>query len=313
MGFLLRKLQHKDVWERILRERLTEPLHLNGLSLLVWAVGSYRAKIAFDLVVRQWNAYGILKAADQAKALGISRVSLVEFGVAAGAGLMNMAEIARRVTRVTGVQFQLYGFDTGAGLPPPSDYRDHPDLYQQGECGMDVEALRNALPPNAQLVLGDLAHTVRPFIDALSPREPIGYVSVDVDYYSSTVSALRMLTASPEKYLPVTVMFFDDVNNERHTSACGELLAIDEFNRAHRLRQIEQHQFLENSRVFRRADWIKHIYYLHVLDHPHRSTRSREALPKVWIENPYLKPPAIPPLQVPRDRPSSPPPPRPPS
>src|SRR5881275_2929970 len=124
MGFLLRKLQHKDVW----------------------AVGSYRAKIAFDLVVRQWNAYGILKAADQAKTLGISRVSLVEFGVAAGAGLMNMAEIARRVTRVTGVQFQLYGFDTGAGLPPPTDYRDHPDLYQQGECGMDVEALRNALP-----------------------------------------------------------------------------------------------------------------------------------------------------------------------
>jgi len=171
-------------------------------------------------------------------------------------------------------------------------------------------ALRNALPPNAELVLGDLAHTVRPFIDALSPSEPIGYVSVDVDYHSSTVSALRMLAASPEKYLPVTVMFFDDVNNERHTRACGELLAIDEFNRAHRLRQIEQHRFLENSRVFRRADWIKHIYYLHVLDHPHRSTRSREALPKVWIENPYLKNVRPVPLPAPASpgRPSAPPP-----
>jgi hypothetical protein len=308
MGFLLRKLQHKDVWERILRERLTEPLHLNGISLLVWAFGSYRAKIAFDLVVRQWNAYGILKAADQAKALGISRVSLVEFGVAAGAGLMNMAEIAAKVTRATGVQFSLYGFDTGAGLPLPRDYRDHPDLYQQGECGMDVAALRKALPANAQLVLGDLADTVGPFIRALSPREPIGYVSVDVDYYSSTVSALRMLAASAEKYLPVTVMFFDDVNNERHTSACGELLAIDEFNRTHRMRQIERHQFLENSRVFRRADWIKHIYYLHVLDHPHRSTRSREALPKVWIENPYLKTVRPVPIPAPPSPPNVPPP-----
>src|SRR5438067_12241949 len=101
MGFLLRKLQHKDVWERILRERLTEPLHLNGLSLLVWAVGSYRAKIAFDLLVRQWNAYGILQAAEQAKALGTSRVPLVESGEAAGAGLMNMADVARRVARAT--------------------------------------------------------------------------------------------------------------------------------------------------------------------------------------------------------------------
>ena len=289
MGYLLQKLQHKDVWERILRERLTEPLHLNCLSLLVWALGSYRAKIAFDLVVRQWNAYGILKAADHAKALGIRRVSVVEFGVAAGAGLMNMAEIARRVTRMTGVQFSLYGFDTGQGMPAPTDYRDHPDLYQQGECGMDVVALRKALPANAQLVLGDLSDTVGPFIRSLSPREPIGYVSVDVDYYSSTVSALRLLTAHPEKYLPVTIMFFDDINDERHTSACGELLAIEEFNRAHQLRQIEAYRFLENSRVFRRADWIKHMYCLHVLDHPHRSTRSREALPKVRIENPYLK------------------------
>jgi len=202
MGYLLQKLQHKDVWERILRERLTEPLHLNCLSLLVWALGSYRAKIAFDLVVRQWNAYGILKAADHAKALGIRRVSVVEFGVAAGAGLMNMAEIARRVTRMTGVQFSLYGFDTGQGMPAPTDYRDHPDLYQQGECGMDVVALRKALPANAQLVLGDLSDTVGPFIRSLSPREPIGYVSVDVDYYSSTVSALRLLTAHPEKYCP---------------------------------------------------------------------------------------------------------------
>src|SRR5437763_16241305 len=115
----------------MLRERLTEPLHLNGLSLLVWAVGSYRAKIAFDLVVRQWNAYGILNAADQAKALGISRVSLVEFGVAAGAGLMNMAEIARRVKRVTGGPARVRGFGTGAGLPPRHGYGDQPDRYQQ--------------------------------------------------------------------------------------------------------------------------------------------------------------------------------------
>jgi len=310
MGYLLQKLRHKDVWERILRERLTEPLHLNFLSLLVWAFGSYRAKVAFDLVVRQWNAYGVLKAADHARELGINRVSVLEFGVAAGAGLMNLAEIAGRVTSVTGVQFSLYGFDTGQGMPAPADYRDHPDLYQQGECGMDVVALRNALPANAQLVLGDLSETVGPFINALSPREPIGYVSVDVDYYSSTASALRLLTASPEKYLPVTVMFFDDVNDERHTTACGELLAIEEFNRAHKLRKIEQYRFLENSRVFRRADWTKHMYCLHVLDHPQRRTRSREALPKVWIENPYLKksPPVPMPPRTGPGRPNAPPP-----
>src|SRR5437667_3717951 len=121
MGYLLQKLQHKDVWERILRERLTEPLHLNCLSLLVWALGSYRAKIAFDLVVRQWNAYGILKAADHAKALGIRRASGAEFGVAAGAGRLNMAGIARRVTRMTRRQIRLYGLAPDRRQPAPTD------------------------------------------------------------------------------------------------------------------------------------------------------------------------------------------------
>lgn len=289
MGFLLTKLREKRIWQKILRERLTEPLHLNALSLLVWAVGSYRAKIACDLVVRQQNAYGILKAADYARSLGVRRVSILEFGVAAGAGLMNMAEIARRVTKETGVLFSLYGFDTGTGMPPPTDYRDHPDMYQQGEFGMDVAALRKALPANASLILGAMSETVHEFAARLSADAPIGFVSVDVDYYSSAACALEVFSESPEKYLPVTVVYFDDIYDERHNASCGELLSIEEFNQAHKLRRIEQYRLLENSRIFRRADWIKRIYFLHVLDHPNRCTRSRESVSQVWHKNPYLE------------------------
>ena len=289
MGFVLSKLREKRTWQKILRQRLTEPLHLNLVSVLVWAFGSYRAKIACDLIVRQQNAYGILKAADYARSLGIRRVSILEFGVAAGAGLMNMVEIARRVMKETGVLFSVYGFDTGTGMPPPMDYRDHPDMYQRGEFGMDVAALREALPKNASLVLGELSETVPAFAASLSADEPIGFVSVDVDYYSSAASALRVFAESPEKYLPVTVVYFDDIYDERHNTSCGELLAIEEFNQSHKLRRIEQYKLLENSRIFRRADWLKRIYFLQVLDHPTRCTRSRETEPKVWHRNPYLE------------------------
>src|SRR6516225_7599284 len=47
--------------------------------------------------------------------VGIKTVSLVEFGVASGAGLTNIVEIAKKVTRCTGVEFTIYGFDTGQG------------------------------------------------------------------------------------------------------------------------------------------------------------------------------------------------------
>jgi hypothetical protein len=54
-----------------------------------------------------------------------------EFGVANGAGLLNMCEIAARVTRETGVGFRIVGFDAGTGLPQPIDYRDHPERVRR--------------------------------------------------------------------------------------------------------------------------------------------------------------------------------------
>jgi hypothetical protein len=54
-----KKLRERRIWERILIERLTEPLHLNLLSLPA-AVGPFRMRVAFDLVLRQHHAWGLL-------------------------------------------------------------------------------------------------------------------------------------------------------------------------------------------------------------------------------------------------------------
>src|SRR5687767_14259572 len=102
------------------------------------AFGSFRTRVKWDVVVRQHNACSILQVADAAKGVGIKTVSVIEFGVATGAGLINMARIAGEVTRVTGVEFKLYGFDTGKGMPPARDYRDHPDMYAHGDFAMDA-------------------------------------------------------------------------------------------------------------------------------------------------------------------------------
>ena len=97
----LKKLKNKYIWERIFVERLTEPLHLNLVSLFIFLFGSFRSKVAFDLIIRNQHAYCLLKAADLAKAKGVMRLAVIEFGVAAGTGLMNLAKIASRVTSVS--------------------------------------------------------------------------------------------------------------------------------------------------------------------------------------------------------------------
>ena len=286
MSFL-KKLNQKHIWERIFYERLTEPLHLNLLSGAIALFGSYRKKIAFDLILRQHHAYALLKAADRAKAAGINTISAIEFGVAAGAGLINMQNIARKVTKETGVSFKIYGFDTGKGMPPAIDYRDHPDLYQHGDFPMSVELLKQHLGKETRLIIGEISDTVGDFLQSLPIHEPIGFVSLDVDYYHSAKDCLRVFDGNPSQYLPTTLIYLDDIELESHNSYCGELLAIKEFNDAHKYRKIEHHRFLENTRIFRKANWIKHIYQLHVLDHATRHQVKDDNQKRV-LENPFL-------------------------
>lgn len=79
--------------------------------------GSLRFKELHALLDRANYAYGLLRAADVAAYFGHKKVTVCEFGVASGGGLMNMIALADLFTRETGVEYRIVGFDTGKGLP----------------------------------------------------------------------------------------------------------------------------------------------------------------------------------------------------
>ena len=92
---MLRRLfKNGRLLRKVFIERLTEPVHLNILSLFVALFGGYRLKVAFDLIVRQQYAFPILFAADEARRPGYTKVTIVELGVAAGAGLPTLCRAA---------------------------------------------------------------------------------------------------------------------------------------------------------------------------------------------------------------------------
>lgn len=289
LRLVLRKISHRYIWERIFVERLSEPLHLNLISLFAALFGSFRTKVNFDLIPRFQHAYALLKSADQARAVGASSVTVIEFGVAAGAGLMNICHVAERVTRLTGVDFKIVGFDTGRGMPAPESYKDHPDLYAQGDFPMNFDALSRRLPTNAQLVIGEIRTTLMTFLRQSTRQSPIAFVSIDVDYYSSTREAFRVFDGDPSLYLPRVQIYLDDLEDMAHNSWCGELLAVNEFNSQHEMRKIERHTFLRGYRIFKNARWIDHMFQLHVLDHPVRSAvTAKQGSDPVVCPNPYL-------------------------
>jgi hypothetical protein len=82
--------------------------------------------------------WGVLHAAHLARAIGAKRISVIEFGVAGGNGLVSLERVAEHVESVLQVGIDVYGFDPGAGLPKPLDYSDSPNLWTEFAFPMDV-------------------------------------------------------------------------------------------------------------------------------------------------------------------------------
>lgn len=214
-------------------------------------------------------AYGVLQAASLAKMLGIPSITTAELGVAGGNGLLELERLTRGVGAHTEVQIRCAGFDLGSGMPPPVDFRDMPYIWQRGFFKMDEQRLRSRLS-TAELILGDIAHTGLSFMAGMPP--PIGFLSFDLDYYSSTVIAMQaLLNGEHERYLPRVFCYFDDTvgpHEELHSEFTGELLAINEFNTAHSHRKLAKIHGLRYKLLPLEQPWIDAMYVLHIFDHP---------------------------------------------
>lgn len=231
---------------------------------------NFRTQERHGVIKRPNYVYGMLRAADVAKYFGKKATTVIEFGVASGAGLLNMIEVAPAIEKETGIQLRIVGFDTGKGLPPVEGFKDHPEIWRSGDFAMeDRESLVKKLNGRAEIIWGDIADTIAPFTDALDGSAPIGFVSVDVDIYSATKSALRCLTDRADKCNPAVSMYFDDVSFFFANEWAGELAAIAEFNDENEFRKIGRDRSLPGRRP-RQSTWYSAMYVCHVLDHEHR-------------------------------------------
>ncbi len=200
--------------------------------------------------------------------------------MASGSGLFNMIDLAPSVTRETGIEFRIVGFDTGRGLPSVQGYKDHPEIWSAGDFTTDDrDKLLQRLGNRAEVIWGDIADTADAFSNAVDPSAPIGFISVDVDIYSATKSALRCLTNHPEKYNPAISMYFDDTSFFFANEWSGELAAIAEFNQENSLRKIGRDRSLPGHRPVKAESWYSKMYVCHILDHEARQNpRNRPQL-----------------------------------
>jgi|KBSSwiStaDraftv2_1062776.scaffolds.fasta_scaffold297850_2 hypothetical protein len=231
----------------------------------------------WDLSDRPAYLLGVGTAALHAREQGIDAISVIEFGVAAGHGLLILEREAAQIEAETGVRIHVYGFDAGGGLPDTSgDHRDHPDYWVPGDFPMDVAALRAKLT-RAELVIGDVRATLNRF----RPAAPVGFAAVDVDLWSSTVPCLEWLARVPR--LTRLPLYFDDIMPYIAHSQAGELLAIHEFNRQHsRTLLIEPWRGVTHDRPFPEHPYLQQMYVLHDLRAISASAVDRDARRTVY-------------------------------
>jgi hypothetical protein len=211
--------------------------------------------------------YGVLHAARLANVLDIPAISAIEFGVAGGRGLLALEKASVYAEEAFGVSIDVYGFDTGRGLPKPTDFRDCPNLFLEGQFPLDEARLLPSLE-RAELILGLVDQTVPEFVSRRPA--PIGFASFDLDLYSSTVCALHAFEADAELMLPRVLCYFDDITGFTYADHNGERLAISEFNAAHELRKLSR-IYAAEFYVPRREShelWPRKLYLAHILDHP---------------------------------------------
>lgn len=232
-------------------------------------LATFEQRLKYDAILYPAYAYGMYCAALQAKSLGLKKISVIEFGVATGNGLIAMESHAKEIYNSTGIQFEIYGFDTGEGLPKPTDYRDQSYFWSENFYKMNQKKLEANLS-FSNLVIGDIKTTIEKFMkDSLT--YPIGFIAFDLDYYSSTLESFKIFKLTENLLLPRVECYMDDISSTEllvASEGTGTLRAISDFNQS----------IGEKKKIFKKegvshlrsipSSWNEKTYVFHSFNHP---------------------------------------------
>ena len=163
----------------------------------------------------------------EAKKLGYEEITVLELGVAGGNGIVSLEKYKKKIQKNLNIKINIYGFDTGEGMPESNLKEDLPFIWKAGQFKIDKEKLEKRV--NSKIYYGDIKNTIEEFCK-LNPKN-ISVIFFDLDLYSSTASFLKKINIWSKFISPRVYCYFDDLFNYNYISDFnGELLAIKEFN-----------------------------------------------------------------------------------
>ena len=170
----------------------------------------------------------LYESCKEAKKLGYNEVSVLELGVAGGNGIIALENYKIKIQTLLNIKINIFGFDTGEGLPEPENYKDLPFYWKRGFFKIDQKKLAKEI--QSKIIIGNVKDSIEKFIN-YSPKNILA-IYFDLDFYSSTRDFLIQIKKIKPFLCPRVYCYFDDVfdSNYKICEFNGELLAIKEFN-----------------------------------------------------------------------------------
>ena len=217
----------------------------------------------------------IYESTQTALKLNLKKISLIEFGIAGGNGLLSIEKYCKKLSKKYKIEYEIYGFDFGdsSGLNFSKNPKDLPYYWSEGQFKMNYNKLKTKIK-NSKLVLGDVSDSVKNFTQKYNPA-PIGAIFFDLDYYTSTINALEIFKCSDDFILPRVICYFDDlqpnVNNFN-----GELAAINEFNKNNEEMKIVKDYGTSLNYYY--GPWNEEVFILHKFNHKDYLTKTKKTI-----------------------------------
>ena len=171
----------------------------------------------------------LLESCIEAQKLGYDEISILELGVAGGNGIISLEKYKNKIQKLININVNIYGFDSGVGIPITNDKRDIIFLTKPGTYKIDKQLLEKKI--QSKIFYGDIKNTIDLFIKT-NPKNIIA-IFFDLDLYTSTRDFLKQINKLEDYLCPRVYCYFDDIFNTTHVinQFNGENLAINEFNK----------------------------------------------------------------------------------
>ncbi len=180
----------------------------------------------------------LLEASLEAKKLGYDEITILELGVAGGNGIISLEKYSKNIEKKLKIKINIFGFDTGKGLPDTNLKEDVPFIWKKGQFKIDKDKLEKKI--KSKIYFGDIKETIKDFAK-INPKN-ISAIFFDLDLYSSTKSFLENIEIWGSFTTPRVYCYFDDLFHHNYISNFnGELLAIKEFNNVNKNFKIGTH------------------------------------------------------------------------